>query len=149
MKESAEGVGKRAFQPVQKLKCRCQPVQKLFIWAEKSGFIGFLSTILAVHNLVVRCCFSVQGGFLWYLKLVVLMLDGWGLTAAPASGACQRCVFENVGSRWEVLPPLNQQHANSMPALPEGRASLWILCGSGWLMLAREFWCRVFLPTLF
>jgi hypothetical protein len=136
MKESAEGIGQRAFQPMQKLKCRRQPVQKRFILAEKSGFIWFSSQIFAVHNLVVRCCFSVQGRFLWYLKLVVLMLAGWGLTAGPASGACQRCVFENVGSRWEVLPPLNQQHANSVPALPEGRTSLWILCGSGWPMLA-------------
>ena len=108
--------------------------------SEKSGFIWFLSQLFAVHNLIVPCCFSVQERFPRYLKRVVLLLAGWGLTAGPASGACQRCVFENVGSLRAVLPPFNQQRANSVQALPEGEP----LCGSGWPKLAREVWCRVF-----
>jgi hypothetical protein len=115
----------------------------------KLCFFVFLSQLFAVHNLVVPCCFAVQGWFPWYLKRVVLLLAGWGLIAGPASGVCQRCVFENVGSRWAALPPLSQQRANSVPALPEGRASLWILCGSGWPMRACEVWCRVFFTNPF
>jgi hypothetical protein len=83
-----------------------------------------LSQPFAVHNLVVPCCFSVQRRFCRYLKRVVVLLASWGLAAGAASGACQRCVFENVGWRWAVLPPLNQQRANSVPASPKGRASL-------------------------
>jgi hypothetical protein len=137
MKELAEGIANQAFQPMRKLKGCCQLAQKRVFLREKSGFIWFLSQFFSVHNLIVPCCFSVQGRFPWYLKRVVLLLAGWGLTAGPASGVCQRCVFENVGSRWAVLPPLNQQRANSVPALPEGRVSLWILCGSGWASLAQ------------
>ena len=132
----AEGIAKRAFQPMRKLKRRCQSDQKWVFLRKNQVLSGFLSQLFSVHNLVVPCCFSVRVRFPWYLKGVVLLLAGWGLTAGPASGACRRCVFENVGSRWAVLPPLNQQHANSMPALPEGRASLWILCGFKWPMLA-------------
>lgn len=137
MKKLAEGIAKQAFQPMRKLKGCCQLAQKRVFLRENQVLSGFLSQFFSVHNLVVPCCFSVQGRFPWYLKRVVLLLVGWGLTAGPASGVCQRCVFENVGSRWAVLPPLNQQHANSVPALPEGRASLWILRGSGWSMLAQ------------
>jgi hypothetical protein len=84
--------------------------------SENQVLSGFLSQLFTVHNLVVPCCFSVQERFCRYLKRVVLLWAGWGLTAGAASGACQRCVFENVGSLWAVLPPLNQQRANSVPA---------------------------------
>ena len=130
MKEFAERVTKEAFQPMQKFRGRCQSAQKRVFLRENQVVSGFLSHFCAVHNLVVPCCFSVQGRFPWYLKRVVLLLAGWDLTAGPAFSACQRCVFENVGSRWAVLPPLSQQRANSVPALPERRASLWILCES-------------------
>jgi hypothetical protein len=106
-----EGVGRRSrkkgFQANPEIE-RTLPVRSETVFsAEKSGFIWFLSQLFAVHNLVVPCCFSVQGRFPWYLKRVVLLLAGWGLTAGPTSGACQRCVFENVGSLWVILPPLN------------------------------------------
>jgi hypothetical protein len=89
MKELAEGVAKRAFQPMRKLKGRCQSAQKRFFPRRNQVLSRFLSRLFAVHNLVVPCCFSVQGRFPWYLKRVVLLLAGWGLTAGPASGACQ------------------------------------------------------------
>ena len=126
MKELAEEVTKRAFRLMRKLKGCCQSAQKRVFRRQNQVLSGFLSQLFSVHNLIVPCCFSVQGRFPWYLKRVVLLLAGWGLTAGPASGACQRCVFENVGSLWAVLPPLNQQRANSVQALLEGRASLWI-----------------------
>jgi hypothetical protein len=109
---------------MRKLKERCQSSQKRFFLRKNQVLSGFLSQLFAVYNLVVPCCFSVQGPFRRYLKRVVLLWAGWGLTAGAASGACQRCVFENVGSLWAVLPPLNQQRANSVPAFPEARASL-------------------------
>jgi hypothetical protein len=109
---------------MQKLKGRCQSAQKRFFLRKKQVLSGFLSQLSAVHNLVVLCCFSVQGRFPGYLKRVFLLWAGWGLAAGVASGTCQRCVFENVGSRWAVFPPLNQQRANSVPAFPEGRTSL-------------------------
>jgi hypothetical protein len=116
MKKSAEGVAKGVFQLMQKLKGRCKSAQKRFFLRKNQVLSGFLSQLFTVHNLVVPCCFSVQERFCRYLKRVVLLWAGWGLTAGAASGACQRCVFENVGSLWAVLPPLNQQRANSVPA---------------------------------
>jgi hypothetical protein len=105
---------------MQKLKGRCQSAQKWFFLRKNQVLSCFLSQLFAVHNLVVPCCFSVQGPFPGYLKRVVLLWAGWGLTAGAASSACQRCVLKNVGSRWAVLPPLNQQRANSVPSFPEG-----------------------------
>ena len=116
MKKLAEGVTKGVFQLMQKLKGRCKSAQKRFFLRKNQVLSGFLSQLFTVHNLVVPCCFSVQERFCRYLKRVVLLWAGWGLTAGAASGACQRCVFENVGSLWAVLPPLNQQRANSVPA---------------------------------
>ena len=89
MEESAEGVVKGVFQRMQKLKGRCQSAQKLVFLRQNRVLSGFLSQLFSVHNLVVPCCFSVQGRFPWDLKRVVLLLAGWGLTAGPASDACQ------------------------------------------------------------
>jgi hypothetical protein len=74
---------------MQKLTGRCQSAQKRVFLRKNQVLSGFLSQFFSVHNLVVPCCFSVQGPFPWDLKRVVLLLAGWGLTAGPASGACQ------------------------------------------------------------
>ena len=111
------------FQLTRNLKERCQSAQKRFFLRKNKVLSGFLGQLFAVHNLIVLCCFSVQGRFPGYLKRVVVLLACWGLTGEAASGVCQRCVFENVGSLWAVLPPSNQQRANSVPAFPEAGAS--------------------------